>query len=250
MVIHLLTNATVLDSPAKFQQQVYTIHSLGAVLPVVEWTFIFIPIIFHGVVGIFITAEALPNNLNYNYTSNFRYTMQRATGLIAFAFIAWHVFHMHGWFHFPWWVSNVVDPLGGGNFHPYNAASTAGLALQSTLAIVVYLIGVLACVYHLANGIWTMGITWGVWTTPAAMRRALRVCAVFGVLMAAVSLGALWGMRTMDISEAQSRENQMREAKVEAGLFTEEEAREKSDPSQLLRENAAANPVNSNREFQ
>ena len=29
MVIHLLTNASVLDSPATFQRTVYTIHSLG-----------------------------------------------------------------------------------------------------------------------------------------------------------------------------------------------------------------------------
>ena len=36
MVVHLLTNATVLDSPAKFQAQVNTIHGLGLVLPVVE----------------------------------------------------------------------------------------------------------------------------------------------------------------------------------------------------------------------
>jgi succinate dehydrogenase / fumarate reductase, cytochrome b subunit len=249
MVVHLLTNATVLDSPGKFQQQVYLIHSLGAVLPVVEWTFIFLPIIFHGVVGLFITAEMLPNNATYNYTSNFRYTMQRVTGLIAFAFIAWHVFHMHGWLHAGWWATNVSGPLGGGKFRPYNAASTAGMALQSPLMMVIYVIGVLAAVYHLANGIWTMGITWGVWTTPPAMKRALRVCAAFGVLLALVSLGALYGMGTMDIAEARARENRMRDARVEDGTLTEEEAQHKSDPSQIQRENAAATSPH-NREFQ
>jgi succinate dehydrogenase / fumarate reductase cytochrome b subunit len=115
--------------------------------------------------------------------------------------------------------------------------------------MVIYAIGVLACVYHLANGVWTMGVTWGVWTTPAAMRRALRVCAVFGLLLAAVSIGALWGMGTMDITEARIRENKMREAKVEAGLITEEEALEKSGPPQPLRESAAADS-NTNRGFQ
>jgi succinate dehydrogenase / fumarate reductase cytochrome b subunit len=157
---------------------------------------------------------------------------------------------MHGWFHVEWWATTVSGPLGGARFHPYNAASSAGLALQSPLAMVIYVIGVLACVYHLANGIWTMGITWGVWTTPAAMRRALRVCAVFGVLLAVVALGALWGMGTMNIAEARARENQMREAKVESGLISEEEALEKSASSAADRENAAANPIHTNREFQ
>jgi succinate dehydrogenase / fumarate reductase, cytochrome b subunit len=214
MVIHLITNASVLDSPGKFQQQVYLIHSLGAALPLIEWVFIFIPIIFHGVVGLFITAEMIPNNAAYQYTSNFRYTMQRVTGLIAFAFIAWHVFHMHGWIHAGWWERNISHPLGGANFHPYNAASSAAVAMQTPLQIVIYAIGVLASVYHLANGIWTMGITWGLWTTPAAMRRASIGSAVFGVLLAAVSVGAIWGMVNVDVAEAREQEVRMRQSAV------------------------------------
>ena len=34
----------------------------------------------------------------YPYRENFRYTLQRGTGVIAFVFILWHVFHMRGWF--------------------------------------------------------------------------------------------------------------------------------------------------------
>jgi succinate dehydrogenase / fumarate reductase cytochrome b subunit len=246
MVVHLLTNATVLDSPNKFQQQVYLIHSLGAVLPVVEWTFIFLPIIFHGVVGLFITAEMLPNNAAYNYTSNFRYTMQRVTGLIAFAFIAWHVFHMHGWIHAEWWRERVLGPLGGGYFYPYNAASSARQALNNPLAVVLYGVGVLACVYHLANGIWTAGITWGVWTTPQAMRRAVVGCAVFGVVLAAVSMGALVGMATMDVSRAKEAEERMLRHMEASGQVTEEQVKEKSYPPK--RQDAALAEPNARRE--
>jgi succinate dehydrogenase / fumarate reductase cytochrome b subunit len=35
MVIHLLTNASTLSGPMSFQNAVYQIHSLGAILPVV-----------------------------------------------------------------------------------------------------------------------------------------------------------------------------------------------------------------------
>src|SRR5205823_9074663 len=49
MVVHLLTNASVLDSSAAFQRNVYQIHSLGAVLPMVEWTFIFLPLLYHAI---------------------------------------------------------------------------------------------------------------------------------------------------------------------------------------------------------
>ena len=84
MVVHLVTNATVLNGPGTFQGNVYKIHSLGNMLPLVEWTFIFIPILFHAIVGIWIVAGMNPNTSHYPYAANRRYTMQRITGMIAF----------------------------------------------------------------------------------------------------------------------------------------------------------------------
>jgi succinate dehydrogenase / fumarate reductase cytochrome b subunit len=227
MVIHLLVNASVLESPNTFQKNVYQIHSLGALLPVVEWTFIFIPILFHAAIGFVIIAGGMPNTINYPYSANRRYTWQRITGMIAFVFIAFHVFHMHGWFHNSYWVDRIVHPFGGGQFRAYNAVSTAGEALQNGGWVTLYLIGILACVYHLANGIWTMGITWGVWISEAAQRRALRICTVFGLLLAIVGVSALFGMRQYGegekLNEARQVEDQMYEAKVKAGELEENE---------------------------
>ncbi len=224
MVVHLATNASVLGGPGAFQSKVYTIHSLGPLLPLVEWTFIFIPILFHAIVGVAIMRGIVPNTVSYRYGANWRYTMQRVTGMIAFVFIGWHVFHMHGWFHGEGWLKNVVEPYGGGQFRPYNAASSAGLALQSLVVAGLYAVGVLSCVFHLANGIWTMGITWGVWTSPAAQRRALWVCGVFGVLLGVVGLSALGGMRAAGsgkaLDEARQVENRMYEHRIEAGDVT------------------------------
>ena len=221
MVVHLVVNASVLESPATFQKNVYQIHSLGSLLPAVEWTFIFIPILFHAIIGMVIVAGALPNSNQYRYGPNYRYTMQRATGMIAFVFIMIHVFHMHGWFHADVWLENVVSPLGGGQFKPYNAASTAGMALQSTAMVVLYVIGILSCVYHLANGLWTMGITWGVWTSPQAQARASVFCSVCGVLLAVVSMAGLFGMRAVghpgQIDDAIQAEDRMYEFKTESG---------------------------------
>jgi succinate dehydrogenase / fumarate reductase cytochrome b subunit len=193
MCIHLLTNASTLDSSATFQRAVYQIHSLGSLLPLVEWVFIFIPILFHAVIGVVIIRGGLPNYGSYKYASNLRYTLQRATGMIAFAFILWHVFHMHGWFHFEVWLKGVAEPLGGAQFAPYNAASSLGAAMRGVAVPLLYAIGLLSCVFHLANGVWTMGITWGVWVSPAAQKRADRVCIAFGIALAFVGLSALGG---------------------------------------------------------
>jgi len=220
MCVHLLVNSSVLNSPETFQNNVYGIHALGKLLPIVEWVFIFIPLLFHMAVGIMIAAGGMPNTQAYPYGANIRYTLQRATGIIAAVFIMYHVFHMHGWFHFDGWLS-MAESVGGHKFRPYNASSTAGAALQNPVILVLYAIGIIASVFHLANGLWTMGITWGVWTRPAAQKNALVVCSAFGVLLGIVGLSALAGMYNVGKGEAYQAaieaENRMYEARVEAG---------------------------------
>lgn len=220
MVVHLLTNASVLNSAATFQGAVYQIHSLGKLLPLVEWTFIFIPILFHAIIGVVIIRGGMPNTGSYAYTSNIRYTLQRATGMVAFLFILWHVFHMHGWFHFQAWLA-VAEPLGGARFSPYNAASSLGAAMSGFVAPILYAIGLLSCVFHLANGLWTMGITWGVWVSPAAQKRANAVCVVFGVGLAAVAFSALGGAINIDPDEAKIVEDRMYKARILSGELDE-----------------------------
>lgn len=244
MVVHLLTNASVLDSAAAFQRNVYQIHSLGAALPVVEWVFIFLPLLYHAIYGVLIVRGALPNSSTYKTSSNIRYTLQRATGMIAFVFIMWHVFHMHGWFHADWWQKSIAEPLAGAKFKPFNAASTAAEAMRISLIVpILYAIGVLSCVFHLANGIWTFGITWGVWVTPAAQRWATAACLVFGLGLAAVSMGALGGFAFgVDVKQAQDVEKAMYDAKVASKEIAPNEhkiAHPKDDGEHKSKETAA-----------
>ena len=226
MVVHLLVNASVLNGTATYQNAVYGIHSLGKILPIIEWGFIFIPILFHAIFGIVIIRGGLPNHTTYRYGSNIRYTMQRATGMIAFFFILWHVAHMHGWFHIDAWLQ-VMDSLGGHKFRPYNATSSAAAAMQASLLIpILYIVGILACVFHLANGIWTMGITWGVWVNPTSQRWAGRVCCVFGIGLAIVGVSAVYGFGKVDVEQAYEEENIIRDFKTASGEVAPNEHKE------------------------
>ncbi len=225
MVFHLLTNASIWNGPGTFQAAVHQIHSFGALLPILEWTFIFIPILFHGLYGLVIISESQPNPGSYPYVSNIRYTLQRATGLIAFLFIGWHVFHMHGWIHAEAW-RQLIDPWGG-QFAPFHAATTATAAMQQSVWVsVFYLVGIVACVYHLANGFWTMGITWGLWTSPAAQRRADWFAWGFGLLVLFLGLGAWSGFALrVDADDPQAMEamraveDRMLQRRLEDGLI-------------------------------
>jgi succinate dehydrogenase / fumarate reductase cytochrome b subunit len=218
MVVHLATNASIINGPMTFQEQVDRIHSLGAVLPLVEWVFIFLPIMFHAFVGWLIISGAMPNTNSYPYASNIRYTLQRATGIIAFFFILFHVAQLHSVLGAPF------EELGGAAFDAEHAASSAALALQPTWIKVVYAVGMLACVYHLSNGLWTQGITWGIWTSAAAQRRASWISVVVGLLLAVIGLSALFGMWTVDVDKAIKVEDAMNAQQAEILKLQEEPA--------------------------
>ena len=227
MVVHLITNASVLNSSGSFTDKVHLIHSLGKILPVVEWGFIFLPLLFHAVFGFVIIKGGSPNHGSYSYGSNVRYTLQRASGVVAFFFIMWHVFHMHGWIHTEGWLE-MAHGMNGANFRPFNASSSLSQALTGVLIPTIYLIGVVACVFHLANGLWTMGITWGVWTSPKAQGRAGWLCLVFGIGLMVVSIGALVGAKRVDLERALAEEDAAMEVRLKTGLITEDDVHHKA----------------------
>lgn len=229
MCVHLATNASILNGVESFQNAVYQIHSLGNALVVVEWLFIFLPLIFHAVYGVVLAFGSQVNVARYNYGSNWRYVMQRATGMIAFVYIFAHVAHYHGWFHVGPWLE-MMHNMGLAQFRPYNAASTAARALQSNILWqVFYAIGISSCVFHFANGLWTMGITWGLWTTPKAQQRANYVVTAIGGLVMVLGMSALVGFVSLDTNKAAEIENRMYVESVKTGRISANEEK-LSDP--------------------
>jgi succinate dehydrogenase / fumarate reductase cytochrome b subunit len=198
VVMHLAVNSSVLAGAAMYQNQVDKIHSLGdTAVVILEWTFIFIPIIFHALVGLWVISGGLPNTASYAYGPNIRYTLQRATAIVVGMFIVFHIWQMH----------HLGRPLGGGKFDAEHAASSAAIVLDPLLMKIIYTVGTLCAVYHLTNGIWTFGITWGIWTSDRAQRRAGYFCAAVGVLVAMFGMGSLYGMSILDVGKATIVEN-------------------------------------------
>lgn len=91
--------------------------------------------------------------------------------------------------------------------------------------------GVLSSVFHLSNGLWSFGIRWGIWTSPAAMRRAGQVCVAFGIGLSLISVAATFAPRRVDTVKAKEIEDTMYEAKV---------ASHDIDPDENKRTQAAA----------
>lgn len=198
LIMHLATNASILvpgKPGAEFQTSVERIHALGPLLVPLEIVGIFIPLLFHSIIGFQIIFTGKSNAQAYPYGGNIRYTLQRWTGVIAFFFIMYHVWQMH-------WVGK---PFGGGEFalhsesgDPTGAFTTAAAIKSAWWVSPFYALGIIASVYHLANGVWTALITWGITIRPKTQRTAGYVCAALGILVSAMGLGALNGFKRFD----------------------------------------------------
>ncbi|MAI70414.1 MAG: succinate dehydrogenase [Rhodopirellula sp.] len=243
MTVHLATNASLLNGTETFQRAVFLIHSPGKLLPLIEWGLIFTPLIFHAVIGIWIAKSGKSNSSQYQFRSNKRYTWQRWTGFIALVYLFFHILHLHGWFHISAWEA-IIRPLGFGVFRPFNAASSLVRAMQEWGYVwpAFYLVGMLACVYHLANGLWTSGITWGLWISPTAQARASKLCTVIGCGLAVLGISAWWAAvspSSQTTVEMEVIENRMYEAAVVSGMVTSN-VEKRSEPVDETAEVAAS----------
>lgn len=191
LVVHLLVNATIAQGGVVYQQQVDKIHSLPF-LPVVEWTFIYLPILYHTAYGIWITVTGQPNVNRYSYTKNWFYVLQRISAVVIVFFMLFHVLSLkYGLFG-----TNL-------SFDHTRALGTVGRHFEGHwfLVGVVYPIGILASCYHLANGFWTAAITWGLTVSAAAQKRWGYACAgLFALTFIAGMIALIWGAR-LDVND-------------------------------------------------
>ena len=187
IIVHLLVNATLAEGFREgqdstiYQQQVVKIHALPFLL-LVEWTFIYLPILYHTFYGLWLTFAGQPNVAQYPYAKNVFYFFQRLSALLLVAFIFFHVTAMKGW-----WSPGL-------KFDPTHATETTINHMTASWFIgwFVYPLGILAACYHLANGFWTAAISWGLTISAGAQRRWGWACVGLFVLTFVSGMTALF----------------------------------------------------------
>lgn len=189
LVVHLLVNATIAQGGNVYQTQVDKIHDLP-LLPVIEWTFIYLPILYHTVYGVWITLTGQPNVGRYSYSKNYFYVLQRVSAVVIVFFMLFHVLS-----------------LKYGLFGPGLAFNAHGGAMRTVaqhmeahwwITWLLYPLGILASCYHLANGFWTAAITWGVTVSAGAQKRWGYACAGLFLLTFVAGITALVAAARLD----------------------------------------------------
>ena len=179
---HFYTNSKALTGPHDFNNAVRDLQSIPYIL-FVEIGGIFIPLLYHAIYGLVITMEARPNNLAYPYARNWFYTIQRITGIILFFFITFHVLN----FRF-----GLVPGLNTQSVahHVDEAFNIVQREFRMIPIFIIYMVGITATVWHLANGLWLFLVDWGITIGERAQRLTGYACIAFGVVLLFVGINA------------------------------------------------------------
>ncbi len=173
MVFHLWTNAKAMQGQELFDDAVADISHMPF-LGLLEAS-ILLPLLFHAVWGIKIALEGKPNVGKYTFSRNWMYSFQRITGILAFLFIGYHLWG--------YWGQRVADNMAPREFYPSLCANLSSTMNGIPVVGLIYLVGIAACSFHLANGLWGFCFSWGI----TLSRRSQRLSAVvFGLLGAAI----------------------------------------------------------------
>ena len=175
---HLLSNFEALKGPAAYGAQVKFLNSLPLVR-VLEWVFIFLPILYHAIYGVYIWLRGKSNIVYYPWAGNWMYVSQRWTGLIAFLYIGQHVYRQR--------FSGVSLPE-----HPGASFHKVQMELANPWMLAVYVIAMIAICWHFSYGIWLFAAKWGITPGETARKRFGYACAAFGVVLLALGLASIW----------------------------------------------------------
>ncbi len=180
LVEHFISNSEATNGVQAYNDQVKFLTSLPFV-HALEWVFIFIPILYHGIYGLYIWYRGESNVGEYPWSGNWLYTSQRWTGIIAFIYIAYHTIEMR---------FTGVHLMGGGYRYAF---SKVWFAFQSPWLIAFYVMGIVAVSWHFAYGVWLFAAKWGLTVGANARRRFGYVCAALALVLIGIGLWTITG---------------------------------------------------------
>ena len=180
LAFHLYENYTATRGGEAYNRMVRDLQQTPFAI-FLEVGIIIVPLLFHGVYGLFITATARPNVTSNRYVRNWMYFLQRVTGVILFAFVIFHL-----------WTTRLVDLRDHESVDLFRLMQES---VQSPWIYAFYVLGILSATFHLANGIWSFSIVWGLTVGPRAQRRMMLVSAVVFVVLSFIGIRSIQAFR-------------------------------------------------------
>jgi succinate dehydrogenase / fumarate reductase cytochrome b subunit len=183
LVFHLWENSQSRLGAAHYNERVVGALKGLNYLPVIELVLIALPLLFHAGYGLAIIGSGRAEPLRYGFLRNRLYWLQRVSGVALILFLLLHVGLTR--------IAGLLDPAIGADLFGHMQQ-----ALSQPMLFALYLAGLLLAVFHLANGLSTAAIAWGLTASAEAQRRFGWLCTGTGLLLAALGIHGLTGFLT------------------------------------------------------
>jgi succinate dehydrogenase / fumarate reductase cytochrome b subunit len=180
LIFHLWENSQSRLGAEHYNREVVAALQGMNYLVLLEVFLIALPLIFHAGYGVLIVRQGRPELRRYPYARHWRYALQRLSGLGILAFLLLHL----GLTRF----QAVLEPSIRTDLYGH----MQGL-LSEPWMLAAYLLGLLLSVFHLANGLWSMAIVWGLTTSARAQTLFGYACTGIGALLMALGVHGLMG---------------------------------------------------------
>ncbi|MFO0586348.1 MAG: hypothetical protein U0441_02350 [Polyangiaceae bacterium] len=173
-VIHLWNNLAAYRGEKAWQEAV-TDYKHGAA-QLVTGFLVLAPLMIHTIWGIGRMMQTRMNVGRYSFFANWKFLLQRLSALGILGFLGAHI-----------WLAMLHPRLVEGHAEPFK--DIAKEMAHNPPTLIVYTLGTLGVAYHLANGLHTFCMAWGI----VQSRRALKQLERFAYLTFVVLLAMAWG---------------------------------------------------------
>src|SRR5687767_7593776 len=182
--VHMYTNSAAMNGAGSFNKHVQDIHDMPYLI-FIEIFGIFIPLLFHSIYGVLISAEARANAINYPYARNWFYVFQRVTGIFLFVFLLFHILNLR--FGLIPGLESYDNPVAGNAGRAFDIVAAE---FQSVAILSFYILGVVATAWHLAYGFWLFAVDWGIVIGEKAQKYTLYASIALAFALFAVGTNA------------------------------------------------------------
>ena len=181
LTVHLGFNSLRTVGVHQYQIAIDIINNMPFLIWV-EILFIHVPILFHSLMGFYISANKGYNARQYNYARNWLYVLQRITGAVVFLFLVFH-------------IGTTFFPKMSEGKHLFEAAPFLIDIMNEQMATwsgrFIYLTGIICAAFHFANGLWGFSMSWGLIIGPRAQRNASIALVLVGLALSVMGIATV-----------------------------------------------------------
>jgi succinate dehydrogenase / fumarate reductase cytochrome b subunit len=177
-VHHVWNNLAAYDGARAWQEAV-TGHPSDA-SQIITAVVVLLPLLWHTVWGAMRITRSKPK-VNQGLFSNVRYLFQRLSAVGLLLFLGAHL-----------WLAWAQPRFVEGHAEPFREIAHEMHHHMPTL--IVYVLGILGIAYHLANGLWSFAMGWGITVGKTALDWMERISLALFVVLLALGWAAVYGL--------------------------------------------------------